>query len=49
VAKSIDVSDLNIYYGHFLAVEDVSIDIGRPLGDAFIGPRAAASRRSCAR
>ena len=27
MAKSIDVSDLNIYYGDFLAVEGVSVTI----------------------
>ena len=27
MAKSIDVSDLNIYYGDFLAVEDVTMTI----------------------
>ena len=27
MAKSIDVSDMNIYYGDFLAVEDVTVTI----------------------
>src|SRR5690606_1211673 len=38
VATSIDVSDLNIYYGDFLAVEDVTIDIAARSVTAFIGP-----------
>jgi len=38
MAKSIDVSDLNIYYGDFLAVEDVTIPIAARSVTAFIGP-----------
>ncbi len=38
VATSIDVSDLNIYYGDFLAVEDVTIPIGARSVTAIIGP-----------
>lgn len=38
MAKSIDVSDLNIYYGDFLAVEDVTIPIPARSVTAFIGP-----------
>ena len=38
MAKSIDVSDLNIYYGDFLAVEDVTIPIAAKSVTAFIGP-----------
>ena len=38
MAKSIDVSDLNIYYGDFLAVEGVSIPIAARSVTAFIGP-----------
>ena len=38
MAKSIDVSDLNIYYGDFLAVEDVTIPIPAKSVTAFIGP-----------
>ena len=38
MATSIDVSDLNIYYGDFLAVEDVSIPIGARSVTAIIGP-----------
>ena len=50
MAKSIDVSDLDIYYGDFLAVEGVSMTIPARSVTALIGPvRAAASRPSCAR
>src|SRR5262249_2901841 len=38
MAKSIDVSDLNIYYGDFLAVEGVSMTIKSKSVTAFIGP-----------
>ena len=38
MAKSIDVSDLNIYYGDFLAVEGVNITIPAKSVTAFIGP-----------
>jgi phosphate transport system ATP-binding protein len=38
VAKRIDVSDLNIFYGDFLAVEDVSMTIEPKSVTAFIGP-----------
>jgi phosphate transport system ATP-binding protein len=38
VATSIDVSDLNIYYGDFLAVEEVTIPIGARSVTAIIGP-----------
>ncbi|MBC7592491.1 MAG: phosphate ABC transporter ATP-binding protein [Kineosporiaceae bacterium] len=38
MAKSIDVSDLNIYYGDFLAVEGVTIPIAARSVTAFIGP-----------
>ncbi len=38
MAKSIDVSDLNIYYGDFLAVEGVNITIPARSVTAFIGP-----------
>ncbi len=38
MAKSIDVSDLNIYYGSFLAVEDVSMYVEPKSVTAFIGP-----------
>ena len=38
MAKSIDVSDLNIYYGEFLAVEGVSMTIKARSVTAFIGP-----------
>ena len=38
MAKSIDVSDLNIYYGDFLAVEGVTITIPARSVTAFIGP-----------
>jgi phosphate transport system ATP-binding protein len=38
VAKSIDVSDLNIYYGDFLAVEGVTMTIKARSVTALIGP-----------
>src|SRR3982751_5470628 len=38
MAKSIDVSDLNIYYGDFLAVEGVNMTIKSRSVTAFIGP-----------
>jgi phosphate transport system ATP-binding protein len=38
MAKSIDVSDLNIYYGDFLAVEGVTIPIAARSVTAIIGP-----------
>jgi phosphate transport system ATP-binding protein len=38
VSKSIEVNDLNVYYGDFLAVEGVSIDIQPRTVTAFIGP-----------
>src|SRR6187455_3381882 len=38
MAKSIDVSDLNVYYGDFLAVEDVNMTIQAKSVTALIGP-----------
>ena len=38
MSKSIEVNDLNVYYGDFLAVEGVSIDIQPRSVTAFIGP-----------
>src|SRR5512144_1457786 len=38
MAKSIDISDLNIYYGDFLAVEGVSMTIPAKSVTALIGP-----------
>jgi phosphate transport system ATP-binding protein len=38
VAKSIDISDLNIYYGDFLAVQDVTMTIPARQVTALIGP-----------
>ena len=38
MAKSIDVSDVNIYYGDFKAVEGVSMTIPARSVTAFIGP-----------
>ena len=38
MAKRIDVSDLNIYYGDFLAVEGVNMTIKARSVTAFIGP-----------
>jgi phosphate transport system ATP-binding protein len=38
MAKSIDVSDLDIYYGDFLAVEGVNLTVKSKSVTAFIGP-----------
>ncbi|TIC88359.1 phosphate ABC transporter ATP-binding protein [Nocardioides sp. GY 10113] len=38
MAKSIDVSDVNIYYGDFLAVEGVNMSVRARAVTAFIGP-----------
>jgi phosphate transport system ATP-binding protein len=38
VSKRIEVSDLNVYYGDFLAVEGVSLEIAPRSVTAFIGP-----------
>ncbi|HEX4978246.1 MAG TPA: phosphate ABC transporter ATP-binding protein PstB [Nocardioides sp.] len=38
MAKSIDISDLNVYYGDFLAVEGVSLTIPARSVTALIGP-----------
>ena len=38
MSKSIEVKDLNVYYGDFLAVEGVSMDIEPRSVTAFIGP-----------
>lgn len=38
MSKSIEVNDLNVFYGDFLAVEGVSIDIKPNTVTAFIGP-----------
>jgi phosphate transport system ATP-binding protein len=38
VSKRIEVNDLNVYYGNFLAVEDVSLTIEPRTVTAFIGP-----------
>jgi phosphate transport system ATP-binding protein len=38
VAKRIDVKDLNVYYGNFKAVEDVSMTVEPRSVTAFIGP-----------
>lgn len=38
MSKSIEVNDLNVYYGDFLAVEGVAIDIQPRTVTAFIGP-----------
>ena len=38
MAKSIDVSDLDIYYGDFKAVEGVNLTIRARAVTAFIGP-----------
>lgn len=38
MSKRIEVNDLNVYYGNFLAVEDVTINIEPRSVTAFIGP-----------
>ena len=38
MGQRIDVNHLNIYYGDFLAVEDVNINIEANKVTAFIGP-----------
>ena len=38
MSKRIDVNDLNVYYGDFLAVEGVSLQIEPRTVTAFIGP-----------
>ena len=38
MAQRIDVKDLNIYYGDFLAVQDVGMTIDPKSVTAFIGP-----------
>ena len=38
MSKSVSVKDLNVFYGDFLAVEDVSMDIAPRSVTAFIGP-----------
>ena len=38
MSKSIEVNDLNVYYGDFLAVEGVSLTIEPRTVTAFIGP-----------
>jgi phosphate transport system ATP-binding protein len=38
MAKRIDVSDLNVYYGSFKAVEDVTMSVDPRTVTAFIGP-----------
>ena len=38
MAKRIDMSNLNIYYGNFHAVEDVSMTVEPRTVTAFIGP-----------
>ena len=38
MAKRIDVNNLNVFYGSFLAVEDVSLSIEPNSVTAFIGP-----------
>ena len=38
MSKRIDVNDLNVYYGNFLAVEGVSLTIEPRSVTAFIGP-----------
>lgn len=47
MAKSLTIEDLNVYYGDFHAVQDVSLKIAPKSVTAFIGPRAAESRRCC--
>ena len=48
MAKRIQTVDLDCYYGDFLAVSDINIDIN-PFRDAFIGPSGCGRPPSCAR
>ena len=48
MGQQIDIRHLNIYYGSFLAVEDVNLHIAANKVTAFIGP-AAANPPCCAR
>ena len=38
MAKRLDISDLNVYYGKFLAVKDVALKVPPRSVTAFIGP-----------
>ncbi|MGO2669023.1 MAG: ATP-binding cassette domain-containing protein, partial [Microbacterium gubbeenense] len=38
MSKSIEVNDLDVFYGDFLAVEGVSLDVQPGTVTAFIGP-----------
>ena len=45
MGQRIDVNHLNIFYGDFLAVEDVNINIEANKVTAFIGPSGGAAGR----
>ena len=47
MAKSIDVSDLDIYYGDFLAVEGVNMTHQGALGHRASSARPGAASRPC--
>ncbi len=47
-AVKIMAREVNVHYGTKHALIDVSVDIPEKAVTAFIGPSAAASRRSCA-
>ncbi|GAA3366701.1 hypothetical protein GCM10020366_71260 [Saccharopolyspora gregorii] len=49
MAKRLDIKDLNLYYGKFHAVQDVTLQVPARSVTAFIGPSAAASRPCCGR
>ena len=46
---ALSLANVNLFYGAFRAVKDVTLDIRARSITAIIGPRAAASRRCCAR
>ena len=49
MAKRIDMSDLNIYYGRFHAVEDVTMTVEPRTVTAFIGPSGCGKSTCCGR
>lgn len=49
VKKSIEIKNLNFYYGDFQGLKDVDLTIHEKKVTAFIGRPAAENRRYCAR
>ena len=49
MGQQIDIRHLNIYYGSFLAVEDVNLHIAANKVTAFIGPSGCGKSTCCAR